>query len=82
VFVLVSSRSFVIDLESTNGTHVNGEVIPTSRYYELKASDELVIERHTDISVMLGSSLSDSLSYVVVDGTFAPVLRMPDLFCF
>ncbi|KAH9953336.1 SMAD/FHA domain-containing protein [Russula dissimulans] len=73
---------FVIDLESTNGTHVNGEVIPTSRYYELKASDELVIERHTDISVMLGSSLSDSLSYVVVDGTFAPVLRMPDLFCF
>jgi smad nuclear-interacting protein 1 len=29
----------VIDLESTNGTHVNGEAIPTSRYYELKASD-------------------------------------------
>jgi smad nuclear-interacting protein 1 len=32
-------RPFVIDLESTNGTHVNGEAIPTSRYYELKASD-------------------------------------------
>ncbi|KAN0118591.1 SMAD/FHA domain containing protein [Russula decolorans] len=32
-------KPFVIDLESTNGTHVNGEAIPTSRYYELKASD-------------------------------------------
>ena len=34
-----SSRPFIIDLESTNGTHVNGEAIPTSRYYELRASD-------------------------------------------
>ncbi|KAH9080185.1 SMAD/FHA domain-containing protein, partial [Lactarius deliciosus] len=34
-------KPFVIDLESTNGTHVNGEAIPTSRYYELKASDVL-----------------------------------------
>ncbi|KAI0269941.1 SMAD/FHA domain-containing protein [Gloeopeniophorella convolvens] len=34
-------KPFVIDLESTNGTHVNGETIPTSRYYELKASDVL-----------------------------------------
>ncbi|KAI0289191.1 SMAD/FHA domain-containing protein [Russula brevipes] len=34
-------KPFVIDLESTNGTHVNGEAIPTSRYYELKASDML-----------------------------------------
>jgi smad nuclear-interacting protein 1 len=33
------SRPFIIDLESTNGTHVNGEAIPTSRYYELRASD-------------------------------------------
>ncbi|KAF8489277.1 smad nuclear interacting protein 1 [Russula emetica] len=32
-------KPFVIDLESTNGTHVNGEAIPTSRYYELKAGD-------------------------------------------
>ncbi|KAG9315771.1 smad nuclear interacting protein 1, partial [Chiua virens] len=29
----------VIDLESTNATHVNDEVIPTSRYYELRAGD-------------------------------------------
>ena len=41
-FSCVSSclfRPFIIDLESTNGTHVNDEAIPTSRYYELKASD-------------------------------------------
>lgn len=33
------SRPFIIDLESTNGTHVNGEQIPTSRYFELKLAD-------------------------------------------
>ena len=32
-------RPFIIDLESTNGTHVNDGAIPTSRYYELRASD-------------------------------------------
>ena len=35
------SRPFIIDLESTNGTHVNDGAIPTSRYYELRASDGL-----------------------------------------
>lgn len=35
----------MIDLESTNGTHVNGEAIPTSRYYELKASDGAFVRR-------------------------------------
>ena len=32
-------RPFIIDLESTNGTHVNDEAIPTTRYYELKSGD-------------------------------------------
>ncbi|KAG6818952.1 hypothetical protein H0H93_016914, partial [Arthromyces matolae] len=32
-------KPFIIDLESTNGTHVNGEAIPVSRYYELKNGD-------------------------------------------
>ncbi|QRV87656.1 smad nuclear interacting protein [Ceratobasidium sp. AG-Ba] len=32
-------KPFIIDLESTNGTIVNDETIPVSRYYELKASD-------------------------------------------
>ncbi len=37
--VLVIYRPFVIDLESTNGTHVNGETIPAARYYELRLND-------------------------------------------
>ncbi|KAJ3994526.1 SMAD/FHA domain-containing protein [Lentinula boryana] len=32
-------KPFIIDLESTNGTHVNGDKIPASRYYELKLND-------------------------------------------
>jgi len=32
-------KPFIIDLESTNGTSVNDETIPTSRYYELKVND-------------------------------------------
>ncbi|EPQ54565.1 SMAD/FHA domain-containing protein, partial [Gloeophyllum trabeum ATCC 11539] len=32
-------KPFVIDLESTNGTSVNDEQIPTSRYFELQAGD-------------------------------------------
>lgn len=33
------NRPFIIDLESANGTTVNDEQIPTSRYYELKSND-------------------------------------------
>ncbi len=32
-------KPFIIDLESTNGTHVNDEAIPPARYYELKLND-------------------------------------------
>nr|KAJ3419574.1 hypothetical protein HK105_006790 [Polyrhizophydium stewartii] len=32
-------KPYIIDLESANGTFVNGEKIPTSTYYELKHSD-------------------------------------------
>ncbi|KAH7885277.1 SMAD/FHA domain-containing protein [Phlebopus sp. FC_14] len=32
-------KPFIIDLESTNHTHVNDETIPTTRFYELKAGD-------------------------------------------
>ncbi|KAE9405747.1 SMAD/FHA domain-containing protein [Gymnopus androsaceus JB14] len=32
-------KPFIIDLNSTNGTHVNGEQIPTSRYYEVMVND-------------------------------------------
>lgn len=34
-------KPYVMDLESTNGTFVNGSRIPTSRYYELKPADVL-----------------------------------------
>ncbi|KAJ7600830.1 smad nuclear interacting protein 1 [Mycena floridula] len=34
-----SVKTFIIDLESTNGTHVNDQPIPVSRYYELRAGD-------------------------------------------
>ncbi|KAG2129108.1 smad nuclear interacting protein 1 [Suillus clintonianus] len=33
------NKPFIIDLESTNSTHVNDEAIPTSRFYELRAGD-------------------------------------------
>ncbi|KAF9221634.1 SMAD/FHA domain-containing protein [Gyrodon lividus] len=33
------TKPFIIDLESTNGTHVNDEPIPTTRFYELRAGD-------------------------------------------
>lgn len=35
------SRPFIIDLESTNGTLVNDEKVPTARFYELRAGDGL-----------------------------------------
>lgn len=38
---------YVMDLESTNGTHLNGEKIDSARYYEL---------RHGDVIKFAGSS--------------------------
>ena len=37
--LIYPTRPFIIDLESTNGTIVNQEVVPAARYYELKAGD-------------------------------------------
>lgn len=37
----------MIDLESTNGTLVNDETIPTSRYFELKLGDGTFPGLHT-----------------------------------
>lgn len=33
------NRPFLIDLESANGTIVNGEKIPQARFYELQTGD-------------------------------------------
>lgn len=46
-------RPFVIDLESSNGTFVNGAQIPPTRYYELKLSDVLKFGASTREFVLL-----------------------------
>ncbi|KAF8172007.1 SMAD/FHA domain-containing protein [Mycena galopus ATCC 62051] len=46
-------KPFVIDLESTNGTHVNDQAIPVSRYYELKANDVIKFGQSTREYVLL-----------------------------
>ncbi|KAG9076802.1 hypothetical protein FS749_011371 [Ceratobasidium sp. UAMH 11750] len=51
-------KPFVIDLESTNGTIVNDETIPVSRYYELKASDVLKFGESTREYVLLHEDAS------------------------
>ncbi|KAJ7134773.1 SMAD/FHA domain-containing protein [Mycena epipterygia] len=48
-----SVKPFIIDLESTNGTHVNDQAIPVSRYYELKASDVIKFGQSTREYVLL-----------------------------
>ncbi|KAG9105073.1 hypothetical protein FRC06_000046 [Ceratobasidium sp. 370] len=51
-------KPFIIDLESTNGTTVNDETIPASRYYELKASDVLKFGESTREYVLLHEDAS------------------------
>jgi len=46
-------KPFVIDLDSTNGTLVNDEVVPASRYYELKPSDVVKFGQSTREYVLL-----------------------------
>ncbi|KAI0947162.1 hypothetical protein AcV7_009660 [Taiwanofungus camphoratus] len=46
-------KPFIIDLESTNGTHVNDEAIPVSRYYELKPGDVIKFGESTREYVLL-----------------------------
>ncbi|KAJ9117227.1 hypothetical protein QFC20_000371 [Naganishia adeliensis] len=46
-------KPFIIDLESTNGTFVNGQEIPASRYYELKQSDVIKFGESTREYVLL-----------------------------
>ncbi|KAG0003094.1 hypothetical protein BGZ80_010778 [Entomortierella chlamydospora] len=48
-----STKPFIIDLESANGTFVNGTQIPASRYYELKLSDVIKFGASTREFVLL-----------------------------
>ncbi|KAG0223830.1 hypothetical protein BGW42_005518 [Actinomortierella wolfii] len=48
-----TTKPFVIDLESANGTFVNGAQVPPTRYYELKLSDVLKFGASTREYVLL-----------------------------
>ncbi|KAF7314505.1 FHA domain-containing protein [Mycena kentingensis (nom. inval.)] len=51
-------KPFIIDLESTNGTFVNGKAIPVSRYYELQPSDVIKFGTSTREYVLLHDEAS------------------------
>ena len=46
-------KLYIIDLESSNGTHVNSEHIPSSRYYELKVGDVIKLGHSTRELVLM-----------------------------
>ncbi|ORX94608.1 SMAD/FHA domain-containing protein [Basidiobolus meristosporus CBS 931.73] len=50
-------KPYIIDLEATNGTFVNGERIPPTRYYELKVSDVIKFGSSTREYVLLHENL-------------------------
>jgi smad nuclear-interacting protein 1 len=52
-------KPFIIDLESTNGTFVNDERIPASRYYELRSRDTIRFGCSTREYVLLCEEDSD-----------------------
>ncbi|KAG5720499.1 Smad nuclear-interacting protein 1 [Termitomyces sp. T112] len=51
-------KPFIIDLESTNGTHVNDGAIPAARYYELKTGDVIKFGLSTREYVFLSDEAS------------------------
>ncbi|KAF9304012.1 Smad nuclear-interacting protein 1 [Mortierella antarctica] len=51
-----TTKPFIIDLGSANGTFVNGTQIPATRYYELKLSDVLKFGASTREFVLLHES--------------------------
>lgn len=48
-------RPYVIDLESSNGTFINEEEIPTSRFIELRPNDILRFGDSTTDNVLIES---------------------------
>ncbi|KAI8374475.1 SMAD/FHA domain-containing protein [Radiomyces spectabilis] len=53
-------KPFIIDLESTNGTFLNGEQIPSTRYVELRVKDVLKFGQSTREYVLLHSEINES----------------------
>lgn len=64
-FTIMFFRPFVIDLESTNGTFVNDEKIPSARFYELKAGDGTSI-------LVLGAPVTDIVRFSHQIWSFQP----------
>ncbi|KAF9971607.1 Smad nuclear-interacting protein 1 [Actinomortierella ambigua] len=54
-----ATKPFIIDLESANGTFVNGSQVPPTRYYELKLSDVLKFGASTREYVLLHEDAED-----------------------
>ncbi|KAJ3298522.1 Smad nuclear-interacting protein 1 [Borealophlyctis nickersoniae] len=52
-------KPYLIDLESTNGTYVNGERIPSSRYYEVKVGDAIKFGYSSREYVMMSEDMAD-----------------------
>lgn len=48
-----------MDLESTNGTYLNGKKIESSRYYELREGDELRFGYSTRMYILLNEHSAD-----------------------
>eukprot|EP00842_Homolaphlyctis_polyrhiza_P006906 jgi/Hompol1/804/HPOL_005419-RA len=53
-------KPYLIDLESGNGTFVNGDKIPTSRYFEVKAGDVIKFGFSTREYVLMIEEMADS----------------------
>ena len=51
-------RPYIIDLDSANGTFVNNERIPASRFYELKLGDTLKFGYSTREYVFMAEEMS------------------------
>ena len=52
-------RPYIMDLESTNGTYLNGKKIESSRYYELREGDELRFGYSTRTYILLNEHSAD-----------------------
>lgn len=51
--VRITVKPYLIDLESTNKSYVNGKEVPESRYYEVRSGDTLTFGESTRDYVML-----------------------------
>lgn len=54
------ARPYIIDLESANGTFLNGKKIESSRFYELKPKDVLKFGQSSREYVLLYDELAQA----------------------